>query len=1124
MGHSATRRAPDGSLIHEVRSTGDSLRPTARLLRDNASVLLPNNGPIRWSFTGNIEEFNPNGDVLGTHDPVPHDTTLVRFATSNQLQRDQNRLPDSLKAMLAGSGCAASDFPGGWHGDSICTPPDGTIPGGGGGFIQDSIVSNAVLLQNGLPDGVPTFELSWDENSPPDQPVLRLDTNFRVRVVRGWLGRVLFRSMRAQVRFAHLIAATPCGAGSATGEPCADNDTILFSGYRAEALRLGADARAPGQALNFGVCSEAVETSAQVEIGLRCPLFVNQILSSVPGWIPGSAWYLCRRAARGLRRSIRGSLCDTAANLEQMMKLAVTPPTFRLTLKDALMATVPSPDTDGDGVLSPGELRSAIESLPQGRGQGLAISQVADLIHVTLEAYADINALGTEAAQTNVLITGEDGSFTDAAVVAFARGSTIRVTRARGDLQQVRDACAQGATYIMCDVCATGPNSFCDGPNLVASVDLTSAVASVDDFHIQKSPHLAKLLSTAPLFGDRLRALFARPLPPGAHYIRATSVDRTPGVPGDMEARFEYILDRDKDGIADETDNCPETPNLDQANSDADGWGDACDLCPGIDNARAPGQLESGAFGDLDIDGIPNACDCDANGNDCIDHTVGVTLSGERIACSIRQGATFENSDARYLDGSLEGNFDGDAFLDVCDADLDDDGVLNRDDNCPRGDGDGIWNPSVDTNPDQTDSGGSALGDLCDPVCAGPGGGLGCGGGAGGPAGGSAGHPAGSGIYWRGTPGANECVGQTCTIGSLGFCMGQQADACGSFGAIELFTGIGQAEATLTPTALNLDAGFGTKVIQTSFDWDGDGQGELLVSSPLASAGGSPYDCPITRDCVPFNLPEAGSVMVLASTDGHALLRLDGSQAYAHFGQGLALADTTLAVGAPGMASNQTADGAVYVYDLVNGAAHLRSEVTGQPGDGLGQDVSVADATWPPLFLAGAPNAAAGAGAILAIDTNQGESARFASSVPGAGLSRGVMVQRANGGWVVVGGAPSAYAGDGALFFFRDNGRDRVVRGQASEELGASLYANAESLGPNRLVVGAPGRDGGAGAIHVYAAGGRRVATRVYWGARVGSALASSGDLDGDGKAELWVGMTVGGERRSVAFAIPSRQ
>lgn len=52
--------------------------------------------------------------------------------------------------------------------------------------------------------------------------------------------------------------------------------------------------------------------------------------------------------------------------------------------------------------------------------------------------------------------------------------------------------------------------------------------------------------------------------------------------------------DGDGDGVPDSSDNCPSTPNPDQANNDNDAQGDACDA-------------------DDDNDGIPDACDVDAN-------------------------------------------------------------------------------------------------------------------------------------------------------------------------------------------------------------------------------------------------------------------------------------------------------------------------------------------------------------------------------------------------------------------------------------------------------------------------------------------------------------------------------
>lgn len=60
--------------------------------------------------------------------------------------------------------------------------------------------------------------------------------------------------------------------------------------------------------------------------------------------------------------------------------------------------------------------------------------------------------------------------------------------------------------------------------------------------------------------------------------------------------------DADGDGVEDGADNCPMTPNTDQADGDHDGPGDACDNCPEIAN---PGQQDTGGEA-----GVGDACDC----------------------------------------------------------------------------------------------------------------------------------------------------------------------------------------------------------------------------------------------------------------------------------------------------------------------------------------------------------------------------------------------------------------------------------------------------------------------------------------------------------------------------------
>jgi hypothetical protein len=58
--------------------------------------------------------------------------------------------------------------------------------------------------------------------------------------------------------------------------------------------------------------------------------------------------------------------------------------------------------------------------------------------------------------------------------------------------------------------------------------------------------------------------------------------------------------DADGDGVLDDDDNCPTTPNPGQEDTDGDGVGDACDNCPTAANADQA---------DADDDGSGDICD-----------------------------------------------------------------------------------------------------------------------------------------------------------------------------------------------------------------------------------------------------------------------------------------------------------------------------------------------------------------------------------------------------------------------------------------------------------------------------------------------------------------------------------
>ncbi len=145
-------------------------------------------------------------------------------------------------------------------------------------------------------------------------------------------------------------------------------------------------------------------------------------------------------------------------------------------------------------------------------------------------------------------------------------------------------------------------------------------------------------------------------------------------------------LDPDGDGITGTADNCPETENPNQLDTDNDGIGDICDddddndgildaedNCPFTPNTD---QL------DTDGDGIGDACeDPDPD----------------------RDGVLNPDDNCPNTSNPDQLDTDGDGIGDVCDDDDDNDGILDIDDNCP-----------LVENPNQEDFDGDGIGNLCD--------------------------------------------------------------------------------------------------------------------------------------------------------------------------------------------------------------------------------------------------------------------------------------------------------------------------------------------------------------------------------------------------------------------------
>ncbi|MDB9737467.1 VCBS repeat-containing protein, partial [Porticoccaceae bacterium] len=85
-----------------------------------------------------------------------------------------------------------------------------------------------------------------------------------------------------------------------------------------------------------------------------------------------------------------------------------------------------------------------------------------------------------------------------------------------------------------------------------------------------------------------------------------------------LSAEVNVVADGDGDGIADVSDNCADTANSNQVDTDSDGSGDACDVDDDgdgvLDANDAYPLISLNGLTDTDFDGLPNECD-----PDCLD-------------------------------------------------------------------------------------------------------------------------------------------------------------------------------------------------------------------------------------------------------------------------------------------------------------------------------------------------------------------------------------------------------------------------------------------------------------------------------------------------------------------------
>ena len=142
----------------------------------------------------------------------------------------------------------------------------------------------------------------------------------------------------------------------------------------------------------------------------------------------------------------------------------------------------------------------------------------------------------------------------------------------------------------------------------------------------------------------------------------------------DIESDGCSDVDSDGDGIVDQADVCPGVADVDQADLDGDGLGDACDPDADGDGIEAPLDLCP-----RDLPWTSNASN-DHDGDGCMDADMDSDDDGDGIE-------DLQDACPRGIVGPSNGttDHDGDGCHDPEDDDDDDDGASDADDGCPRG-------------------------------------------------------------------------------------------------------------------------------------------------------------------------------------------------------------------------------------------------------------------------------------------------------------------------------------------------------------------------------------------------------------------------------------------------------
>ncbi len=926
----------------------------------------------------------------------------------------------------------------------------------------------------------------WSLDSDPSQqhPVLAVDVRWDVDIDPDDAVDILAFPIRVHefsTRFR--IQALPCT------EPRCTNHQRVFEGFRNDAHDLFRN----DHGFRYEVRAEHLDHDVEfIPVGASC-------------WL--SAGIACAILEAVGRSELEEGFIGVTRGLASLVRTLISVPAGRRYVTGARE----SEDLD--------DIEAIILREISGLGS-LWASAVAPLTRVDLSE-SSFDPAGTRR------VFAADGAFTNAFVEALAAGASIRrvafeaeaLTTLCGPDPRVSIGgdCAGGASVDGCaEICAPCVGTrlpACDFRGDAFVVPVADGTIAEDLLSLPDGPTLAALLEGLFVIGSEFRGTYGQVLADTVPSLRRFTdiawcpVGRSgPRCPGHLAAEEDRVVlhfnpDADLDGSPDVFDLCPDDRRAGAAAEDwdGDGHGNVCDLCP----------LNAGANGDRDGDGVGDACDCDLDGDGCNQRLQGVAVAAPDGVDDVPVSACLPTAgligglfdqDPLVSDGMQDN--DGDGLTDHCDADDDNDGILDD----GAGDGLGTYSPcenretttcddncSEVANADQEDRNEDGLGDACDPICNASSSFALC-------------NPSvvGFGVdlqfdlaltldlddlcpsCWlrllcesvpdpgaAGTPGWGGCLGADAGIA---FGEGLRFDLANLFTVNEL-PFVRLADAVLVP------------------DVDFDGLAEAAVAISGAAGGPGPR------------------IVLLSSVDGAPLWTFDALEEAVTLAS-LAVEGTTLYVGAP---DARKGAGAVVALDTRVGE---KLASFGTPGsDGFGWSLHVNGRR----LFAGAPFAAQTAGRVFVLDRHTGESlGELEGPEPGVLLGAGPIAtfSRFVGGFVAI-GSPAAGAGDGELLVFREEPLELVRRlpGTTDARLGAAL-AVLPRLGFDgdfQGWVGAPGAEDELGVLYRLT-GGLELGPVIARGAEPGDRFAALLHLGGSRLFVSQVGGSLDGVERGATF------